>query len=172
MTIKRIAIRRLTVYKQCFCYSNVQRVRETNFVPRTNAVLVGTFTSVSDVSVSTTTVNSPPSIYCFKILTWLRGFLVIFLHLVLFSLCSSLFWELRHNGCREKFVILTLKPRSHFRILIYLNVGCCPCAVNYVFTCWISSFSLWYPHDDRWPKRMEHGCLMEVLWKLTLCMPT
>ena len=34
-----------------------------------------------------------------KILTWLRGFLVIFLYLVLFSLCSSrLCWELRDNG--------------------------------------------------------------------------
>ena len=32
------------------------------------------------------------------ILTWLRGFLVIFLYLVWFSLCSSLFWELRDNG--------------------------------------------------------------------------
>ena len=33
-----------------------------------------------------------------KILTWLRGFLVIFLYLVLFSLCSSCLWELRDNG--------------------------------------------------------------------------
>ena len=33
-----------------------------------------------------------------KILTWLRGFLVIFLYLVLFSLCSSRLWELRDNG--------------------------------------------------------------------------
>ena len=29
---------------------------------------------------------------------WLWGFLVIFLHFVWFSLCSSLFWELRDNG--------------------------------------------------------------------------
>ena len=34
----------------------------------------------------------------FDILTWLQGFLVIFLYLVWFSLCSSLFWELRDNG--------------------------------------------------------------------------
>ena len=33
-----------------------------------------------------------------KILKWLRGFPVIFLYLVWFSLCSSLFWELRGNG--------------------------------------------------------------------------
>ena len=33
-----------------------------------------------------------------KILTWPRGFLVIFRHLVLFSLCASLSWELRDNG--------------------------------------------------------------------------
>ena len=33
-----------------------------------------------------------------KILTWLGGFLVIFLYLVWFRLCSSLFWELRDNG--------------------------------------------------------------------------
>ena len=31
-------------------------------------------------------------------LTWLRGFLVIFPYLVRFSLCSSLFWQLRDNG--------------------------------------------------------------------------
>ena len=33
-----------------------------------------------------------------KILTWLRGFWVIFRYLVWVSLCSSLFWELRDNG--------------------------------------------------------------------------
>ena len=33
-----------------------------------------------------------------KILTWLRGFLVIFLYSVWFSLCSSIFLELRENG--------------------------------------------------------------------------
>ena len=32
---------------------------ETNFVSRTNALLVGTFISVSDVSMSTATVNMP-----------------------------------------------------------------------------------------------------------------
>ena len=37
--------------------------------------------------------NSPQSI-----LPWLRGFLVIFVYLVWFSLCLSLFWELRDNG--------------------------------------------------------------------------
>ena len=33
-----------------------------------------------------------------KILTWLRGFLVIFLYLVWFSLRSSLFWKFLDNG--------------------------------------------------------------------------
>ena len=36
--------------------------------------------------------------------------------LVWFSLCSVLFWELRDNGVEK---ILTLKRRSHVRILIY-----------------------------------------------------
>ena len=36
-----------------------------------------------------------------KILTWLGGFLVIFPYLVWFSLCSSLFWELRDNGVEK-----------------------------------------------------------------------
>ena len=39
---------------------------------------------------------------CIKILTWLWGFLVIFLYLVWFSLCSILFWELRDNGVVKK----------------------------------------------------------------------
>ena len=33
-----------------------------------------------------------------NILTWLRGFQVKLLYLVLFSLCPSLFWELRDKG--------------------------------------------------------------------------
>ena len=54
-----------------------------------------------------------------NILTWLRGFLIIFLHFVWFSLCSGLFWELRDNACSlEKFTTMTLKPRSHVRIII------------------------------------------------------
>ena len=63
-----------------------------------------------------------------KILTWLRGFLVIFLYLFWFSLCSSLFWELRDKRVDlEKFTILALKPRSHVRILIYRTwaIGSC-----------------------------------------------
>ena len=39
--------------------------------------------------------------------------------LVWFSLFSSLFWELRDNGVLEKFAILTLKPRSHARFLLF-----------------------------------------------------
>ena len=44
--------------------------------------------------------------------------MVIFLYLVWFSWCSSLFWELRDQESR-KVAILSLKPRSHdVRILI------------------------------------------------------
>ena len=50
------------------------------------------------------------------------------LYLVWFSLCSSLFWELRDKGVDlEKFTILALKPRSQVRILIYRTwaIGSC-----------------------------------------------
>ena len=40
-------------------------------------------------------------------------------YLVWFSLRSSLFWKLLDNGVVKKFAILTLKPRSHVRILIH-----------------------------------------------------
>ena len=52
-----------------------------------------------------------------NILTWFQDKL---LYLVLFSLYPSLFWELR-AGQKElkKFTILTRKPRSQVRILIY-----------------------------------------------------
>ena len=36
-----------------------------------------------------------------------------------FFVLIILFWELRDNGVVKKFAILTLKPRSHVRILIY-----------------------------------------------------
>ena len=42
----------------------------------------------------------------------------IFLYLVWFSLCSSLFWELRDNGVVKNLQFLSLKPRSHVRILL------------------------------------------------------
>ena len=45
--------------------------------------------------------------------------MLISLYLVWFSLCSSLFWELRDIRSGEKFASLTLKPRSRDRILIY-----------------------------------------------------
>ena len=53
-----------------------------------------------------------------KILTWLRGFLVIFsiFGLIFFVLNSLL--KIARQWSREKFAILTLKPRSHVRILI------------------------------------------------------
>ena len=37
----------------------------------------------------------------------------------LVSLCSSLFWELRDNGVVKDFAVLSLKARSHVRILTY-----------------------------------------------------
>ena len=58
-------------------------------------------------------------VWYIEILTRLRGFLLISLYLVWFSLCSSLFWELRDIRSGEKFASLTLKPRSRDRILIY-----------------------------------------------------
>ena len=57
-----------------------------------------------------------------NILTWLRGFQVKPLYLVLFSLYLSLFWELRGKRKLEKFAILTRKHRSHARIL-YVESG-------------------------------------------------
>ena len=54
----------------------------------------------------------------FNILTWLRGFRDKGLYLVLFSLYPKVFWELRDKRTL-KFAILTWKPPSHVRILIY-----------------------------------------------------
>ena len=51
-----------------------------------------------------------------KILTWLSGVLLIF-SLYLVWLCLSLFWKWRDNGVVEKFLILSLKPRSQNFIL-------------------------------------------------------
>ena len=48
-----------------------------------------------------------------NIQTWLRGFQVKLLYLVLFLLYPSLSWELRYKKKIEKFAILTRKPRSH-----------------------------------------------------------
>ena len=52
---------------------------------------------------------------------WARSQVPLILYLVLFPLCSSLLWELRDNGV--VIAILTLKPRSHVRILIYRTTG-------------------------------------------------
>ena len=48
-----------------------------------------------------------------KILTWLRGFLVIFLYLIWFSFRSSLFEELRDNG-----VVESLKTLSYLGVTL------------------------------------------------------
>ena len=54
-----------------------------------------------------------------KNLTCVRGFLVIFLYfgLVFFELNSLL--VIARQWSRKKFPILTLRPRSHVRILLY-----------------------------------------------------
>ena len=44
--------------------------------------------------------------------------MVIFLYLVWFSLCSSLMRIARQWSC-EKFAVVSLKPRSHVRILVH-----------------------------------------------------
>ena len=49
---------------------------------------------------------------------YFRNF-TVFLYLVRFCLSSSLFWELRGNGVVKNFAILSIKPRSHVRSLIY-----------------------------------------------------
>ena len=53
---------------------------------------------------------------CIKILTWLRGFLVIFLHLVWFSFVLKFLLEIARQWSREKFAILSLKSPCHVRI--------------------------------------------------------
>ena len=64
-------------------------------------------------------INSIGHVRYINILTWLRGFRVKLLYLVLFSLYSSLYWELRDNRNLKNFLILARKPRSHVRILVY-----------------------------------------------------
>ena len=54
-----------------------------------------------------------------KIPTRLRGVLVIFLYLVWFSLCLGFYWELKDKEVEKKNAILSLKPLSQVRILIY-----------------------------------------------------
>ena len=58
-----------------------------------------------------------------KILTWLRGFLVIFVYLVWFSLCFSFFWELRENGVVNN---LQLCPLSLGVMLDFLYISLVP----------------------------------------------
>ena len=59
-----------------------------------------------------------------KILTWLRGFLFIFLYLVWFSL-----FQVSNGNCETmeswKVAILTIQPQSHVRILIYRTWAIC-----------------------------------------------
>ena len=48
-----------------------------------------------------------------------KAFWSFFPYLVWVFLCIILFWELRDNGVVKNLQFLTLKPRSHLRILIY-----------------------------------------------------
>ena len=62
-------------------------------------------------------------------LRWILAFQDKLLYLMVFSLCSSLFWELRNKRNLKKS-FLTRKPRSHVRILIYRtwpNTESCLC---------------------------------------------
>ena len=52
-------------------------------------------------------------------ITWILAFQEKLLYLMVFSLYSSLFWELRDKRYFKKNAFLTRKPRSHVRILIY-----------------------------------------------------
>ena len=58
------------------------------------------------------------SLFPFVFLFGFRGFLVIFIFGLVFFVLKSLLGIAR-QWSREKFEILTLKPRSHVRILIY-----------------------------------------------------
>ena len=67
-----------------------------------------TIFSYPQCSAAHTRERSATNVRCIKMLTWLWGFLIIFLHLVWFSLCSSLFWELRDNGIVKNLHIFPL----------------------------------------------------------------
>ena len=56
-----------------------------------------------------------------EILTWLRGFLVIFLYLI----WVSFLYGIARQWSGEKFAVLFLNPRSHFRFLIYRTWAIC-----------------------------------------------
>ena len=76
----------------------------------------------------TSSCNSPFS--SIKIPTRLRGVLVIFLYLVWFSLCLGFYWELKDKEVEKKNAILSLKPLSQVRILIYRRWAICYCPLH------------------------------------------
>ena len=57
-------------------------------------------------------------IWYIKILTWLRGFLVLFCFGLVFFVLKSLL-AIARQWSRKKLAILALKPWGHVRILIY-----------------------------------------------------
>jgi len=83
---------------------------------------------------------------CIKILTWLRGFLVIFLYLV-----KSLAGIARQRSL-EKFAILSLKPQRHVRILIYWTLRPGRCYVE-----WHYGNVLWDELERRSVTSRYHG---------------
>lgn len=67
--------------------------------------------------------NSPRSIYW--VLTGSKALWSLFYTFgLIFFVCSSLFWELRHNRF-VKFAVLSLKLRSHVSILVYRTWAIC-----------------------------------------------
>ena len=89
-------------------------------------------------------INSPRSIY--QILTWLQGFLVIFLYLV-----KSLLGIARQRSL-EKFAILSLKPQRHVRILIDWSLRLGRCYVE-----WHHGNVLWDELERRSVTTRYHG---------------
>ena len=75
-----------------------------------------------------------------------------FIFWLVFFVLRSLLWTAR-QWCREQFAILTLKPYSHVRILIYRTWGI---PKRDDFLC-----SVWLPLIPRWP---WHGVPVNCLW--------
>ena len=63
-------------------------------------------------SIRSATVDIIAHVRYIKILTRLRGFLIIFLYILFSILCA----QVSSGWSREKFAILSLKPRSNIRI--------------------------------------------------------
>ena len=71
-------------------------------------------------------VKSPDYFRYIKILTWLRGFLVIFFFIGLVFFVLKSLMGIARQWSRKKIAILTLKPPSHVRILICRTLAISP----------------------------------------------